>query len=215
MAMLKSKIFPVLFFLFAPVVLVAQTAESTPASPYVFNSFVKSTVLQKNGGKVSALLNYNTITQEMMFDQSGSRIVMDQGETDTIYLQNRRFIPVKGIYLEKLTNTPAALYVQNKNKAVAVAKGDKANEVLSDIYKKKTVEKVDPYALTLPESFRLLNDSKYWLHRGKEFLPMVSLKKIPSLFPGKESDVAKFIEEHKISLTSREDMIKLTEFGNQ
>ena len=198
-----------------PAALYAQTAESTPASPYVFNEFVKSTVLQRNGAKVSASLNYNTITEEMMFEQNGSRIVMDKGETDTIYLQNRRFIPAKDVYMEKLTNTPAALYVQHKNKAVAAAKGEKANEVLSDIYKKKSVEKVDPYALTLPGSFRLLNDSKYWLQRGKDFISLSNLKKIPSLFPGKEAEITKFIAENKISPASEEDMIKLVKFCNQ
>jgi hypothetical protein len=198
-----------------PATLFAQTSGSTPASPYVFNEFVKSTVLQKNGGTVSASLNYNTITQEMMFEQNGSNIVMDKGNTDTIYLQNRRFIPAKDVYMEKLTNTPAALYVQYKNKAVPEQKGEKANTVLSEVYKKKEVGKVDPYALKLAGGFRLLNDDRYWLQSGKELIALTSIKKIPALFPKKEAGIAIFISNNNISLTSKEDMIRLIVFCNQ
>ena len=205
-------------FLFAWLLSVAGSAvlaqSADMATPYVFPEFVQSTVLQKNGGRVSALLNYNTITQEMMFEQNGSRIVMDQGSTDTIYLQNRKFIPAKGVYLEKVTNTTAALYVQNKNKAVLAQKGEKVNGVLSDVYKKNETEKADHYALKLPDSYRLLNDNKYWLQQGSDLIALTNLKKIPSLFPKKEAEVAKFIEENKISLTSQEDMVRLVEFGN-
>jgi hypothetical protein len=211
--MLRKIIILSAFFLsVASIHVFAQGADA--ASPYVFPEFVQSTVLQKNGGRVNALLNYNTITQEMMFEQNGSRIVMDQGSTDTIYLQNRKFIPAKGVYLEKVTNTRAALYVQNKNKAVLAQKGEKVNGVLSDVYKKNETEKADPYALKLPDSYRLLNDNKYWLQQGSDLIALTNLKKIPSLFPKKEAEVAKFIEENKISLTSQEDMVRLVEFGN-
>ena len=211
--MLLKRIFPFAFLLsVAGSAALAQNADVT--TPYVFPEFVQSTVLQKNGGRVSALLNYNTITQEMMFEQNGSRIVMDQGAADTIYLGNRKFIPAKGVYLEKLTNTPAALYAQHKNKAVLAQKGEKVNGVLSDVYKKNETEKADPYALKLPDSYRLLNDNKYWLQRGPDMVALTNLKKIPSLFPKKEAEVAKFIEENKITLTSQEDMVRLVEFGN-
>ena len=208
------KIFAFVFLLsFAGITAVAQNTDAT--SPYVFPEFVKSTVLQKNGGSVNALLNYNTITQEMMFEQNGSRIVMDQGNTDTIYLGKRKFIPAKGVYLEKLTNTPAALYVQLKNKAVLAQKGEKVNGVLSDVYKKNETEKADHYAMKLPDSYRLLNDNKYWLQRGSDLIALTNLKKIPGLFPKKEAEVARFIEENKTSLTIMEDMVKLVEFAGK
>ena len=114
----KRLIFTCAMVLASCVSLFAQAKKTNP-SPYVFPEFVKGTVLQKGGGVVEAVLNYNTITQEMMFAQNGSNMVMDQADNiDTIYIENRKFIPARSVYLEKLTDTSVPLYIQYKSKAL-------------------------------------------------------------------------------------------------
>ena len=43
---------------------------------YVFPEFRKGTVLMKSGTKNEAMLNYNALTDEMIFDQNGKKLAM-------------------------------------------------------------------------------------------------------------------------------------------
>ena len=80
------------------IVLIAKVlAQGNNASSYVFPAFVSGTVLQKNGGATDGILNYNTLTQEMLFLQNGIKTVLDAGNIDTVYIQNKKFIPAGSV----------------------------------------------------------------------------------------------------------------------
>ncbi len=185
-------------------------------SPFVFRDYIMGTVLQKNGGTVNAVLNYNTFTQEMMFENDGQRLVLDDpGNIDTVYMQGRKFIPSKGYYLEKVTNTPVALFVQHINKGVYESgKRAEANSVLSDNYQKREVKTIDPYALRLPDNFRLQSESKFWIQKGTKFVQLTSLKKLVDQFPGKSDKIEAFVKSENIRFTEQDDLVKLVNFCN-
>jgi hypothetical protein len=191
--------------------------QQAPDNPYIFPAFVKSTVLQKGGASVTASLNYNTITQEMLFEKDGKNLVLDPSENiDTLFLQNRKFIISGKSYLEKLTETAVPLYVQYKSEAVRVSKQtDEANKVLSKSYKTGSDGTVDPYSLKLPDSYRIQTDNKYWLQKDAKFVLISNFKRITSLFPGKEDQITQFVKEHKIDINDGNALIKLIAYCNQ
>lgn len=214
--MLLKETFKTCFFLLliSPVLFAQSPVVSL--QPYIFPEFVKSIVLQKGGASVVASLNYNTITQEMLFEKDGAKLVLDpEGNIDTIFIQNRKFIIAKQFYFEKLTNTAVALYVQYQSKAVLANKSGDANKVLSQAYKKGSVPKIDPYSLKLPDNYTLQTNNKYWLQKGSEFIQASNIKKITDLFPGKETQINNYIKENNISLTDENDLIKLISFSNK
>jgi hypothetical protein len=194
-------------------------AQSTSPSPFIFPEFVKGTVLQKGGAAVEALLDYNIISQEMMFDNNGTKLVLDQDNIDTLYIQDRKFIPARQVYFEKLTNTAIPLYVQYKSTAVPPGPSDRigggSNQVGGAVISKKTIENADKYSMKLPEGFKLKNEDAYWLQKGGQFSPANDLKKVIKLFPSKGEQITAFVKENNIDLTSKADLIKLINFCNK
>jgi hypothetical protein len=200
----------------------AQSIAQQSASPFIFPEFASGTVFQKNGATLAATLDYNTITQEMMFDQNGSKLVLDQVENiDSIVIQNCVFVPAKGVFFEKLTKTPVALYAQYKSKAVKKGSLDElgggASPALAGAIgvRNRESEKPGNYNMQLPQNFKLETQIIYWLKKDNDFIQVNNLKVISKRFPGKESQIDAFIKENSISLGKIQNMIKLIEFSNK
>ena len=70
-------------------------------SHYLFPEFTKGVVLMKTGVKNEALLNYNSLTEEMIFDNKGTKLALGQlDQVDTVYIQNRKFFPLNKKFVE-------------------------------------------------------------------------------------------------------------------
>ena len=91
----------------------AQSVQpSVQLSHYALDTFYKGTVLLKTGQKYTSLLNYNTLTNEMIFEQDGQRLaIADPASVDTVFIEGRKFIPAKKGFYEVLATTPMPLYV--------------------------------------------------------------------------------------------------------
>jgi len=219
----KRSIFTCVMLLASCAGLFAQAKKTNP-SPYVFPEFVKGTVLQKSGGVVEAVLNYNTITQEMMFAQNGSNLVMDQADNiDTIYIENRKFIPARSVYFEKLTETSVPLYIQYKSKALkngtSYDMGGGSNAAIGGFVGTRKdnsgPNKIMSYDMNLPDGYQIKTENEYWVQKGGAFYPTTNMKKIVKLFPGKETAIDAYIKENNISMTKQEDVVKLIMFANK
>lgn len=215
-------------FLFAILAIISAVGDSSAQitsnkSPYILPEFVNATVLQKGGATVQAQMNYNMVTQEMMFTKDGANLVLDNYDNvDTIYLGNRKFVPARQIFLEKLTNGKVPLYLQNKGKALLVgavtAANSSNNSAIGGLVGTKGVKgdaKITSYALTLPDGYQFSPEPEYWLQKDGAFAQANTVKKIAKFFPGKEEFINNFIRQNNISLTKTDDMIKLIEFCNK
>ena len=70
----------------------------------------------KNGKTQTAMMNYNMITEEMIFENGSTRLAMDNLETiDTVYLDSRRFVPHDKIFHEVLINDRISLFKKHKS----------------------------------------------------------------------------------------------------
>ncbi len=66
---------------------------------YTFPDFMEGTVKKKTGETIKTLLNYNTITQEMIFQQSGKYLALDEIESiDSVNLQGKTFVPANRVF---------------------------------------------------------------------------------------------------------------------
>jgi hypothetical protein len=223
--MLDKKVFKLsalLLIAYAPAF--AQDTKKVNTSPYLFPEFTKGVVLQKGGATVEALLDYNTITQEMMFDQNGSKLVLDQADNiDTIFIANRKFIPARSVYFEKITETTVPLYVQYKGKAAKNSSGNimtgGSNQIVSGFsgtkYKGSQGKTNPMYEMQLPDGFQLKTEYYFWLQKGGDFYPASNLKSFVQFFPGKEAAIEAFAKENNISMNKKEDVVKLINFSNK
>ena len=59
---------------------------------YLFPEFTEGSVLQKSGTVTKTMLNYNTLTQEMVFKQGEQYLAFaDPSSIDTVFLNNKNY----------------------------------------------------------------------------------------------------------------------------
>ena len=75
----------------------------------------------KNGHKDSLMMNYNMLTEEMIVEKKGIRLAISNiGSVDTIYIENRKFVPYNKGFYEIAVNAPITLFIQHKCKLISV-----------------------------------------------------------------------------------------------
>ena len=75
-----------------------QTDDKNP-SAYLFPEFSNGKILLKAGTSSVRMLNFNLLTEEMIFEYQGKYLAVANVESiDTIYIQTRRFISVGKLF---------------------------------------------------------------------------------------------------------------------
>src|SRR5665647_1206155 len=112
----------ILFMLFMFLCPMFSFAQPTKDSAYfykalLYEQFKNGTVLMKSGAIENASLNYNTENQTVVFIKDGQYMILTGTELiDTIYMENKKFVPVNNKIYEVLTNEAVALYLSYHNR---------------------------------------------------------------------------------------------------
>lgn len=184
---------------------------------YIFPSFIEGTVKQKSGEVIKALLNYNTLTEEMIFDQAGQKLALDKIENiDTVYIQNRKFIPFGKVFYERATNTPNALFIQHKSQFIPPGNntgfGTSQTSAISNMTDLKSLGLA--YKLKLPDDFKIISKTIYWLKKNNNSYIIKTEKNLQDLFPEKADAIKKYVKDNKINFKNPDDLIKVVTFSN-
>lgn len=204
----------ILFFTACPV-LSAQT-DSLPQ--YLFPKFTKGSVKMKLGASQSLTMNYNTLTEKMIFLQNGKPMEIANPESvDTVYLNDSRFIPEGKVFYELLVTGSATLFVEYignlESPGSPVGYGGTSQTVgptsISKLYDQNGI-----YNLKLPEGTRVIISNQFWIRKGDKMLRFITRKQFLKIFPEKEEDLQKYINQSQIDFKSKDDLIKLVEYCN-
>lgn len=196
-----------------------QTDTSNPLPQFLFPSFTKSLIKMKDGRAMTATVNYNMVDEEMIFSQKGSYLALEKPqEIDTVYLQNRKFVPIEKAFYEVLNNGPVALFIQHRSRyspvgsTTAYGMTSKTLGVTSvrTMQSGNQVRQID-----VPENVTISPATVYWIRKNNEMNKFNSEKQFLKLFPENESKLKEFIKTNKIDIKSREDLIKLGNFYNE
>src|SRR5262245_48870368 len=109
-----KKIITIILFTFLLSDLSAQQDQHVKQlTQYLFTDFSQGSVLQKSGTVIKTLLNYNTLTQEMIFRQNNQQLALaDVQNIDTVFLSQKKFIPVNNAFYVVATDTKVPLLIQ-------------------------------------------------------------------------------------------------------
>jgi hypothetical protein len=183
---------------------------------YLFPEFTQGEVLMKKGVRKEALLNFNALTEEMIFESNGVKLAVAQLEfIDTIYINGRKFFPLNGKFLEALYHSKYDLYAEHKcsvndpGKPAGYGTSSQlgAATTYSSYFSGNRV-----YEMTLPASIETTPFTIYWLKKDAELVKFVSLKQLLKEFPEKSSLYKKFIKEKEISCGDPESLIRLVKY---
>lgn len=208
-----------------PVLILGLTITSTYGqskgivlSHYIFPEFTAGTVLMKSGQKYSALLNYNSFTEEMIFDDKGKKLAIgkeEKGRVDTVYILNRKFFALNDSFVELIYQSEFELYaghmcnVKYPGKPAAYGGTSETSSVstYSGIYSGGVM-----YELKLPDGYTIKPYTTYWLKRDGELQRFVNMKQLTKLFDDKKDLIKEYVSTHRVDYDDQESLVQLIKY---
>jgi hypothetical protein len=212
---MKTKTFIILLLLPTCIIVAQQKRE---ISHYLFPNFTKGTILMKSGSVNEATLNYNSLSEEVVYRNSGQIMAVADyllSQMDTIYISNKKFVYQNNMYLDFLTKKDdITLFAQHKCELNAPPKTgafgkpmQTANtETLSSFEKSGNI-----YALQLPDGYTTEPFIVYWIEMEGELINFKNIGQLRRIFSDKKSEIKDFTKKNKVDFKNPEDVQLLIE----
>jgi hypothetical protein len=197
----------------------AQTNSSVSNVQYLYPVFANGLVKMKNGTFYQAFLNYNTISQCMVWEKDGKRIDLSNMQSvDTVVLQNTKFVPFEDSFYELLVNGPISLFIQHKSDLVEAGSpagyGTTSKTASAKNYSSVSMKGMI-YNLELPSNYTVNPSDVYWIRKNGSMLSFLNKRQMLKLFPEKSNEIDKFIKQDHLNLTKHNDLVKLGSYLNK
>lgn len=194
----------------------AQNSSDTNLSPYVFPLFEDGIIKFKNGQESKEKLNYNGVTEEMIYISLGEKLAVDNlSEIEKIIINGRIFIPFDEKFYEKVGTAVSGPFIRYKFRLEGPEKpsayGGSSQTTASTNYSGLTDYKMF-YELSLPVDYKVIKNSSFFFKSESEFKEVSNRRQAIKLFDAFADEIKKFVKENNIDFSNEEDMIKLGEF---
>jgi hypothetical protein len=171
-----------------------------PLAVYLFDEFSPATLLFKSGRQASLKFNYNVVSEEMVFMRYGRLLALDMPDIDTIYIRERKFIPLNKGFYEVVQTSLCMLYVRHHaevtNKGKAAGYGQHSETAaISSLNSYTFEEMVIPLASSA--GGKLQDLSEVWLRRGGQFYEAGTKKQLLQAFPEHEAAIRQFDRKYR------------------
>ena len=202
-----------LTYSFSEIHVSAQDKSESVSPHYVLPDFVKGSVKMKNGKTIGVIMNYNKLSEEMIFEKDGQRLAMDNLQTiDTVFLGSRKFVPYEKVFHEVLVNDHISLSIQHKCNLLPAGKpagygGTSETSATSSI--SVLVSSGMLYKLELPREYRVSDASQFWIIKDKLPVRIAGERQILKIFPEKSRELEEYIKQNKLNIRKQEDLIML------
>jgi hypothetical protein len=197
----------------------AQTNTDGSSPQYLYPEFTKSKVLMKNGQIQYIVLNYNTVSEKMVFQRDEQLYDMVNPEmVDTVFLQDSRFVPAGKVFYKVLHVAHVAFFVQYKGEILSpgTPAGYGGTSQVSNTKMMSSVQLSSGYYnLKLPTDFTVKTDLMYWIRDDGKLVSFVNERQFLKLYPDKETELKQFIKQNKIKFDKLPDIVKLAKYYNQ
>ncbi|MEO5681646.1 MAG: hypothetical protein ABIQ88_03340 [Chitinophagaceae bacterium] len=192
----------------------AGAQEAVALSHYVLDGFVKGRVQQKNGSMDAAMLNYNVLSGEIIFESApGQYLALANPEkVDTVFIQDRKFIPVNDKFFEVLTMVAYPLLLEYtctvKEPGSDVGYGMTSVTTASTAVK-ALIQGGGAYSLHLPDGYRIIPGYNYWLYKDGKYQKANNAKQMIVALPEKRESINEWVKTNNTNFTKRGDITEL------
>jgi hypothetical protein len=211
------KRFSCLFFVFVLVTYAIGQEKTT--THYLFPEFYTGKILMKTGKIEEIRLNYNSLTEEMIFETKGKYLALSNiGVIDTAYIQNRKFIPVGKVFYEVSVNMEIPLLIKHTCRIIPPGKPTAyggTSETTSVTIINNFIQSGRVYDLKLPGDYKITSSANYYLKSENKFIRIYKVKHAIKCFPEKEREIKEFVKLHGTDFDNKEDLIDLIIFCNK
>lgn len=185
---------------------------------YLFSEFTQGVILMKAGTKYDVLLNYNSLTEEMIFENNGKKMAIAKVElrlVDTVFIKDRKFIALNSKFFELLYHSKWDMYVEHKCKLNEPGKPSgyggtsktKSIKTYSSFYSEGTI-----YELKLPDGYEIEPYTYYWLKKNGELNRFINMRELKKLYKDKEDLFKAYVKKYGVKYDNQESIIQLIEY---
>ena len=185
---------------------------------YLFPEFTPGIILMKAGEKKQALLNYNSLTEEMIFENNGRKLAIAPGEIariDTVYINDRKFVPFNLQFVEFVFGSKWDLYVEHKCDVKQPGKptgyGGTSQTAAVNSYSSFYSEGI-VYELELPDGYETRPYTYYWLKKDGELHNFKSMRELKKFYKEKEELFKPYVKKNRVKYDNLESIIQLIEY---
>ncbi|MCP4311449.1 MAG: hypothetical protein GY790_09330 [Bacteroidetes bacterium] len=195
----------------------AQT-EDQEITHYLFPEFTQGVVSMKAGAKDENSLNYNSLTEEMIFENNGLKLAISERDItliDTVFIKGRKFIPLNDHFVEVIYHSEWDLYVEHKCKAEQQGKpsGYGGTSKTAAISSQSTfMAHGTLYELKLPSNYDVKPYVYLWLKKNGEMNKFINMRELKKLYKDREDIFKAYVKKHRIKYNDRESVIQLIEY---
>lgn len=172
----------------------------------------------KNGIKNKSLLNYNSLTEEMIFKDKGKMLAIGETElelVDTVFIEDRKFFTINKKFVELIFHSNYDLYAEHKcsliDKGKPTAYGGTSETSATTSYS-SIISDGRFYELELPENYRIEPYTCYWLKKNGELNKFVNMKQLMKLYDDKKDLFKAFIKKHNVKYNNQASIVQLIEY---
>jgi len=193
----------------------AQTTPDGSAPQFLFPEFSMSKVRMKNGNIQNIRLNYNTVSEKMVYQKDDNLYdVVNTEMIDTVFIQESKFVPAGKVFYEILLAAPISVFVQYQGKLIppGTAAGYGGTSQVSNTKNLSSVSLSSGYYnLKLPADYTIRLDQVYWIRKDNNMFTYTTERQFLKLFPDKEAELKQFIKKYHINFDKLPDQIRLAE----
>ena len=163
-------------------------------------------------------LNYNSLTEEMVFDENGQKMAIGKdkvNEIDTIIIKDKKFIVWKSKFYELISKPQFDLlvlykcYVKNKGESG----GYGISSETASITKYSSINSNSAYYnLNLPGGYDLYPFVSYVIKKGGDFQSFKSMKQLKKIYSDKIELLKTYTNQHEVVFNNVESILQLVQY---
>jgi hypothetical protein len=185
---------------------------------YLFPEFTQGVVLMKSGTKNNALLNYNLLTEEIVFEDKGKKFSLGKEEqelVDTVFIKNRKFFKLNNTFIEFIYHSKFDLYAEHKCSVKQPGKpagygGTSETSAITSYSSYLSGGLV--YELKLPNGYETKPYNYYWLKKNGGLNKFMNMRQLMKLYDDKEDLFKAYIKKNEVIFNNQESMVQLIKY---
>ncbi len=185
-------------------------------SHYLFPEFKKGFVVMKTGEKNECMLNYNSLSEEMIFESKGKKLALYQFDLiDTVFVDGRKFFPLNKKFVELIYKSKFELYVQHrctvKDPGKPAPYGGTSQTSSTDTYS-TFFSGGQVYELQLPDGYETRPFVEYLIKKDGDLDKALSMKQLSNQFRDKADLFKEYVKKHDVKFNNQESIVELIRF---
>lgn len=193
-------------------------SKSVELTHYLLPEFTSGSVIMKDGSVNFALLNYNLLSEEMLFNQRGKILALGADmirSIDTVTIGGRKFVVENGKFFELLYSGKDELMAEYRCSLIApgtpAAYGTTTETASAKAYSSLYAGGM-VYELTLPDGYKTRPYINYWIKREGKLSKFINIKQLTALYKPSSAKIKEYAKTNTIDFKSPDSIVQILEF---